>query len=86
MAIEFRILGPIEAADDGVPIRLGGPKQRAVLTILLLQANRVVPVEHPIAELLAVARARLTRTWTPDECRAYLPGGRCPAGGQRRES
>jgi WD40 repeat protein/DNA-binding SARP family transcriptional activator/energy-coupling factor transporter ATP-binding protein EcfA2 len=46
MAIDFRILGPIEAADDGAAIRLGGPKQRAVLTILLLQANRVVPVEQ----------------------------------------
>jgi WD40 repeat protein/DNA-binding SARP family transcriptional activator len=46
MAIDFRILGPIEAADDGAPIKLGGPKQRAVLTILLLQANRVVAVEQ----------------------------------------
>jgi WD40 repeat protein len=33
----------------------------------------------PIDELLTVARARLTRTWTPAECRTYLPGGRCPA-------
>jgi WD40 repeat protein/DNA-binding SARP family transcriptional activator/energy-coupling factor transporter ATP-binding protein EcfA2 len=46
MAIEFRILGPIEVADDAGPIKLGGPKQRAVLTILLLDANRVVPVEQ----------------------------------------
>jgi WD40 repeat protein len=33
----------------------------------------------PIGELLRVARARLTRTWTQAECRTYLPGGRCPA-------
>jgi WD40 repeat protein len=33
----------------------------------------------PVKELMAVARARLTRTWTTAECRAYLPGGRCPA-------
>jgi len=33
----------------------------------------------PVNELLAVARARLTRTWSKAECRAYLPGGRCPA-------
>ena len=33
----------------------------------------------PVKELMAVARARLTRTWSMAECRAYLPGGRCPA-------
>jgi WD40 repeat protein len=33
----------------------------------------------PVSELLAVARARLTRTWTAAECRTYLPGGHCPA-------
>jgi WD40 repeat protein len=33
----------------------------------------------PVNKLLAVARARLTRTWSKAECRAYLPGGRCPA-------
>jgi WD40 repeat protein/DNA-binding SARP family transcriptional activator len=49
MAIEFRILGPIEVADDAGAIKLGGPRQRAVLAILLLHANRVVPVEQ-IAE------------------------------------
>jgi WD40 repeat protein len=33
----------------------------------------------PVKELMAVARARLTRTWSKAECQAYLPGGRCPA-------
>jgi WD40 repeat protein len=33
----------------------------------------------PVDTLLAVARSRLRRTWTKDECRAYLPGGKCPA-------
>src|SRR5262245_5215908 len=46
VAVDFRILGPVEVADDGEAIRLGGPKQRAVLAILLLHANRVVPVEE----------------------------------------
>ncbi len=46
MSVEFRVLGPIEVVDDGEAIRLGGPRQRAVLAILLLQANRVVPVEQ----------------------------------------
>src|SRR5713226_8292222 len=39
--MEFRILGPLEAwrADRLLP--LGGPKQRALLAVLLIHANRV---------------------------------------------
>lgn len=33
----------------------------------------------PADELTAVARARLTRGWTNQECARYLPGGRCPS-------
>jgi DNA-binding SARP family transcriptional activator len=44
--LEFRVLGPIEVVGDAGAIKLGGPRQRAVLTILLLDANRVVPVER----------------------------------------
>ena len=44
--LQFGILGPVEVADERGPIRLGGPKQRATLAILLLGANRVVPVER----------------------------------------
>jgi DNA-binding SARP family transcriptional activator len=40
--MEFRILGPVEVSDDGRVVRLGGGKQRAVLALLLLNANRVV--------------------------------------------
>jgi hypothetical protein len=39
-ALEFRILRPLEVLKDGVPVRLGGLKQRATLAILLLHANR----------------------------------------------
>lgn len=46
MGIDFRILGPIEVAREVGPVRLGGPKQRAVLATLVLHANRVVPVEQ----------------------------------------
>jgi WD40 repeat protein/DNA-binding SARP family transcriptional activator len=44
--MEFRILGPLDVAGEAGTIRLGGRKQRAVLTILLLRANQVVPVEQ----------------------------------------
>src|SRR3954454_2607755 len=49
---EFRILGPLEGvADDGEPLPLGGQKQRAVLALLLLRANRVVPTDFLIDAL-----------------------------------
>jgi DNA-binding SARP family transcriptional activator len=44
--LEFRLLGPLEVVGDDGPLQLGGPKQRATLAILLLGANRVVPVER----------------------------------------
>ncbi len=33
----------------------------------------------PIAELVSLAHSRLTRTWTPEECRQYLHWETCPA-------
>jgi len=53
--VEFRILGPLDVVGENGPIRLGGPKQRATLAILLLNANRVVPVEQLADELYAGA-------------------------------
>ena len=44
--VQFALLGPLEASRDGTPIRLGGPRQRATLAILLLNANRVVSVDR----------------------------------------
>ena len=35
--MEFRILGPLEAWDGGKEIAVGGPKQRALLALLLLR-------------------------------------------------
>jgi DNA-binding SARP family transcriptional activator/class 3 adenylate cyclase len=51
LGIEFAILGPLEAARNGTPIALGGPRQRAVLALLLIHANEVVPAERLIDEL-----------------------------------
>ena len=44
--LEFRILGPLEVVGEHGPLRLGGPRQRATLAILLLNANRVVSVDR----------------------------------------
>lgn len=49
---EFRILGPLEAlAADGEPVSLGGQRQRAVLTLLLLRANHVVSTDFLVDSL-----------------------------------
>jgi DNA-binding SARP family transcriptional activator/tRNA A-37 threonylcarbamoyl transferase component Bud32 len=49
--MEFRILGPIEVLDEERPLALGGPKQRAILAHLILQANRIVPADLLIDRL-----------------------------------
>ena len=50
--MDFRILGPLEVHDDsGRRVPLGGRQQRALLALLLLHANEVVPVEEVIEEL-----------------------------------
>jgi ABC-type transport system substrate-binding protein/DNA-binding SARP family transcriptional activator/streptogramin lyase len=43
---EFGILGPLEVARCGRAVPLGGPRQRAVLALLLLEANRVVSLDR----------------------------------------
>src|SRR6266536_2658955 len=49
--LEFRLLGPLEVWREGRPLRLGGERQRALLALLLLHANEVVPRERLIEEL-----------------------------------
>jgi YVTN family beta-propeller protein len=49
--VDFRILGPLEVGERGMPLAISGAKQRALLAILLLNANKVVPVERLIDEL-----------------------------------
>jgi DNA-binding SARP family transcriptional activator/tRNA A-37 threonylcarbamoyl transferase component Bud32/WD40 repeat protein len=49
--VEFAILGPLEVQTAEGRLRLGGPRQRAVLAHLILRANLVVPAEQLIDEL-----------------------------------
>lgn len=49
--MEFRILGPVEAVHEGRALSLGGSRERAVLALLLLSANRVVSAERLAADL-----------------------------------
>jgi DNA-binding SARP family transcriptional activator len=49
--MEFRILGPLEVVADDRVLPLGRGRQRALLAILLLRANQVVPTERLIDDL-----------------------------------
>jgi DNA-binding SARP family transcriptional activator len=49
--MEYRVLGPLEILDGDRPLSLGGAKQRALLALLVLNANRVVSRERLISAL-----------------------------------
>jgi DNA-binding SARP family transcriptional activator len=49
--MDFRILGPLEVEDDGRAVELGGTRQRALLTLLLLRRNEVVAADRLIEDL-----------------------------------
>jgi DNA-binding SARP family transcriptional activator len=49
--MEFRLLGQLEVLDGSREIPLGHGKRRALLTLLLLHRNEVVPAERLIEEL-----------------------------------
>jgi DNA-binding SARP family transcriptional activator len=51
--MEFRILGPLEVWDGGSEVSVGGRKPRALLAVLLLHPNEVVPADRLIEELWA---------------------------------
>src|ERR671930_1942262 len=48
---EFRLLGPLEVRDADGPVQLGGPKQRALLALLLVDAGRAVSTDRLIDAL-----------------------------------
>jgi DNA-binding SARP family transcriptional activator/streptogramin lyase len=86
-SVEFRLLGPIEAVRDGRSLPLGGPKQRAVLALLLLHANEVVSRDRLIDALWAdrepgtaehnldVQVSRLRKAFAPEEPLVTQSGG-----------
>jgi len=47
----FCVLGPLEVFRAGRPVPLGGPRQRAVLALLLLETNRVVSMDRLAEDL-----------------------------------
>jgi DNA-binding SARP family transcriptional activator/ABC-type transport system substrate-binding protein/streptogramin lyase len=55
--VEFLVLGPVEVRIDGRAVALGGPKQRALLALLLLSGNEVVSRDRLIDGLWGLRAA-----------------------------
>ncbi|MFC9503544.1 BTAD domain-containing putative transcriptional regulator [Streptomyces sp. NPDC057002] len=60
--LEFRILGPLEVQMNGQGLTVGGPRQRAVLSALLLSANQVVSCDSLIEKVWNGRPPRTART------------------------
>jgi basic membrane lipoprotein Med (substrate-binding protein (PBP1-ABC) superfamily)/DNA-binding SARP family transcriptional activator len=85
--LEFRVLGPLEACAGGRSIPLGGGKQRAVLSLLLLRAGELVTIEHLVeglwgeeppasaAHTIEGYVSRLRRVLEPDGATVVRRGG-----------
>ena len=52
--MDFRLLGPLDVLDGGVRLQLAPGKQRALLALLLLNANRTVAAEQIVDDLWGV--------------------------------
>jgi DNA-binding SARP family transcriptional activator len=48
---EFKVLGPLEVADENGPLALGGQKQRALLALLLIHAGETLSVDRIVDAL-----------------------------------
>jgi predicted ATPase/DNA-binding SARP family transcriptional activator len=84
--VEFRLLGPLEVERDDQVLAVGGRRQRALLALLLLQANTVVARDRLIdalwgenppetaANALQVAVHALRKLLGPDRIVTHGPG------------
>ncbi|MEU8197291.1 BTAD domain-containing putative transcriptional regulator [Microbispora amethystogenes] len=51
MNLRFGLLGPVQLHRNGRPVPVGTPKQRALLTALLLEPNRVVSIDRLVTSV-----------------------------------
>jgi predicted ATPase/DNA-binding SARP family transcriptional activator len=79
--MEFRILGSVEALGDDGPLALGAPKQRALLALLLLNANTVVSRDRLVDALWGAEPPRSSVS----SLQVYVHGLRRALGAERIE-
>ena len=79
--MEFAVLGPVEVRVDGRAVSLGGPKQRGLLALLLLNGNEVVSRDRLIDGLWG-ERAPASAQGSLD---SYVSRLRALLGGERIE-
>src|SRR6266542_1122606 len=84
--MEYRVLGPLEVRDGDRSLPLAGAKQRALLALLLVNANHVLSRDRLIDELwgneppetavtsLQVYVSRLRKLLPPDTLLTRPPG------------
>ena len=65
-SVMFGVLGPVEAWVGGHCVDMGGPDTRATLATLLLERQRVVPVEHLVDAVWGEAPPPSARTQVQD--------------------
>ncbi len=90
MSPTYSILGPLAVDGADGSVRLGGPRQRSLLAVLLLHANRVVSIDRlaeqlygeapPVTAVTQVHRqvSELRRVLGPDAIETRPPGYRLP--------
>jgi DNA-binding SARP family transcriptional activator len=75
--VDYRLLGPLEVYDADRQVLVGGPRVRALLAVLLVEANRVVTTDR-LAEALWAdqppASARRSLHFLVHRLRRTLPG------------
>ncbi len=90
IGVQYGILGPLEVRSDaGEAVAVGGPRPRAILVMLLLEAGRVVTVERlvagqygdaPPADAVNAVQAQVSRL------RKAIPGIEFHGGGYRLDA
>ncbi|WP_182873488.1 BTAD domain-containing putative transcriptional regulator [Microbispora sp. H10670] len=81
MPVMFRVLGPVEAYVDGVPVDLGGPRPRLLMARLLIAGGATVSVDAILDDLYDGApppRALSTLHSYVSVLRRVLEPGRAP--------
>ena len=84
-SLEIRLLGQPEVVDDGRAIDLGARKQRALLCLLVLHANRVVTTDRLLEELWGNdAAGKENALWVRDLPAALGAGARSGSRARQR--